>query len=125
MQAKHLYVRLEKCIRYNQDLLQTTEGPLEETRNYVNTLSNESKVLKDMLTFNTEVLKLHAIENHTKNAIYGTRWVPPRQKQSVPEVDLSKDIDNNLIQEKLKSFREVRLSLRPFSCNSINVIFFS
>lgn len=108
IQARYLQIRLEQCVKHNKSLLETTDGPLEDTRNFVNMLSNESKLLKDMVTFNTEVLKMQALENQSKHQVYGTRWVQGRQK-NVNEIDVTKDSDNNAIQDKLNSLREVIL----------------
>jgi hypothetical protein len=107
IQARYLQIRLEQCVKSNKSQLDTTDNPLEETRNFVNLLSNESKTLKDMVTFNTETLKLQALENQSKHQVYGTRWVQGRQK-NLNEVDVSKDGDHAAIQEKLNSLREVR-----------------
>ena len=67
LQARHLQSRLEQCVEHNQALLKASDGPLEDTRNFVNTLSSESTVLKEMMNFNTEILRLKKLEEHTKN----------------------------------------------------------
>lgn len=106
-QARHLLFRLEKCIDYNRELLSLTEIPLEDTRNYVNILSQESTLLKNMLNFNFEILKMQVLESNSKNQ-NAIRW-GSRIKQNKPsaEVDLSKDNDHGSIDERLNSFREV------------------
>jgi hypothetical protein len=109
LQAKYLQIRLEQCIKHNKSLLDQTELPLEDTREFVNILSNESKLLKDMSTFNSEVLKMQALENQSKNQIYGSRWVQGRNK-NLNDVDLSKDLDHVAVQERLNCLREVSLT---------------
>lgn len=106
LQAKYLQVRLEQCTKHNKALLEQTEKPLEDTREFVNILSNESKLLKDMATFNSEVLKMQALETQSKNQIYGSRWVQGRNK-NLNEIDLSKDLDHVAVQERLNALREV------------------
>jgi uncharacterized coiled-coil protein SlyX len=113
LQARHLQVRLDRCVKYNKSLLETTDVPLEDTRNHVNNLSNESKLLKDMMVFNTEILKMQTLENQSKHQVYGSRWVQGRQKAG-NEADLTKDLDHKAIQEKLDSLREVRCSNMSF-----------
>lgn len=107
LQARHLQVRLEKCVDHNKSLLGETDGPLEDTRNFVNTLSGESTVLKDMLNFNIEVLKLKKVEEHNK-AQSLMRWGKSRNR-NIPEPDLTKDDDHNLLEARLLTFRDVSL----------------
>ncbi len=110
LQAKHLQSRLEKCVAHNQSLLRASDGPLEDTRNFVNTLSSESTILKEMMNFNTEVLRLKKLEEHTKN-LSVMRWGKPRHNRQVPEPELNKDDDHNLLEARLLTFRDVRLKL--------------
>jgi hypothetical protein len=115
LQAKHLQTRLEKCVDYNQALLQASEGPLEDTRNFVNTLSSESTILKEMMNFNSEILRLKKLEEHTKN-LSVMRWGKPRNNRQVPEPELSKDDDHNSLEARLLTFRDVSFHL------SLNIV---
>ena len=123
VQARYLQVRLEECAKHNKALLDTTETPLEETRNFVNILSNESKVLKDMSTFNAEILKMQSLESQSKFQMYGSRWVQGRQRVQ-NEVDVSKDLDHVALQDRLNSLREVPEYIFFFSSAS-NLVTFS
>lgn len=108
VQARHLQVRLEACIKHNKMLLEQSEGPLEELRGIVNKLSGESTALKDMITFNKEVLRIKNVEQISKGQNF-VRWgSKPNKKKSVMEVDLKQDPDHTVIETKLVTIREVR-----------------
>lgn len=108
MQAKHLQARLEACITYNKDLLKGTDKPLEETRHYVEMLSNESKLLKDMMVFNKEILRMQAIEKHQKAP--AQRWGHQHRRGGgnvIGDVEFANDPEHKSIEERLVKFREV------------------
>lgn len=110
MQAKHLQVRLEACIIYNREMLKGTDQPLEETRHYVEMLSNESKLLKDMMVFNKEILRMQAIEKHQKAP--GQRWGHQHRRgggSAIGDLEFSNDPEHKGIDERLVKFREVML----------------
>lgn len=106
LQGRHLQARLESCVSHNKRLLQASDGPLEETRNFVNVLSSESTIIKDAMVFNTEVLRLKKLEEHAKNMSV-LRWGKPRQQRTPQEPNLSKDDDHNSLEARLLTFRDV------------------
>ena len=109
LQACHLKVRLEACIKHNKILLEESDAPLEELRTIVNKLSGESTVLKDMITFNREVLRIRNVEEISKGQNF-VRWgSKPAKKKSNPELDIKKDDDHTSIEAKLIVIREVFL----------------
>jgi len=114
LQAKHLQSRLETCIEHNQGLLKRTDEPLNLTRHYVEMLSNESKLLKDMMMFNKEVLRMQAMEKQSRGANNMGRWGHQQRRNGgniVSEVDFTNDSEHKAIEERLKKFRDVRLSI--------------
>lgn len=108
LQACHLKVRLEACIKHNRLLLEESDGPLEELRTIVNRLSGESTALKDMLTFNREVLRIRNVEEISKGQNF-VRWgsKPAAKKKGGAELDVKKDDDHSSIEAKLIVIREV------------------
>lgn len=105
MQAKKLLVRLEECARHNRKLLKSTDIPLDETRTFVNILSSEASILKSMISFNKEVLRLKAAQEINRSPAL-LRWGMQKSKAGV-DVDISKDEDHVGMEEKLFAFREV------------------
>jgi hypothetical protein len=105
LQAKQLLVRLEECVKYNQELLKSSEIPLEETRAFVNILSNESAVLKNMINFNKEILRLKTAQEINRSPAL-MRW-GMQKSRAVVDVDLSKDADHSIMEERLLQFRDV------------------
>lgn len=109
LQARHLQVRLEACIFHNKVLLEESNIPLEELRSIVNKLSGESTSLKDMITFNREVLRIRNVEQISKGQNF-VRWgSKPTKKKSSAETDIKQDTDHGLIESKLITIREVRV----------------
>ena len=109
IQARHLQVRLEACIKHNKLLLEQSEGPLDDLRAIVNKLSSEATALKDMITFNKEVLRIKNVEQISKGQNF-VRWgSKPNKKKNVSEVDIKQDSDHSLIETKLITIREVSL----------------
>lgn len=108
LQARHLHVRLESCIAHNKELLAASDGPLEELRAIVNQLSGESTALKDMITFNKEVLRIRNVEEISKGQNF-VRWgaKPAAKKKNSVESDLKADADHAQIEAKLITIREV------------------
>ncbi len=107
LQARHLQVRLEACMKHNKLLLEASETPLEELRTIVNKLSGESTALKDMITFNREVLRIRNVESISKGQNF-VRWgSKPTKKKTTNEVDIKQDSDHNTIEAKLIIIREV------------------
>lgn len=108
LQARHLHVRLEACIKHNKQLLAASDGPLEELRSIVNQLSGESTALKDMITFNKEVLRIRNVEEISKGQNF-VRWGarPAAKKKNNAEADLRSDADHGVIEAKLVTIREV------------------
>lgn len=109
LQAKQLLVRLDECVRHNRELLRCTDVPLEETRTFVNVLSSEAVVLKSMVNFNREILRLRNAQEMNRSPAL-LRW-GMQKARAVADVDISKDDDHHVIEEKLLKFREVRIHL--------------
>jgi hypothetical protein len=99
-------VRLNSCVNFNQKLLSDSDEPLEITRSFVNTLSSESTLLKESLTFNTEVLRLKKLEDHARN-VSVMRWGKRQSNKQIPEPDLAKDDDHNALEARLLTLRDV------------------
>ena len=77
-------------------------------------LSNESKLLKDMMMFNKEVLRMQAMEKQSRGANNMGRWGHQQRRNGgniVSEVDFTNDSEHKAIEERLKKFRDVRLSI--------------
>eukprot|EP01038_Epipyxis_sp_PR26KG_P010107 gene10107-13583_t len=107
-QAKYLQIRLQTCIKFNRDILSISENPLEDMREFVNKLSNESATLKTMILFNKEILRIKNIESISKGKSF-VRWGPkPSMKKNVTEADLANDRDHQMIQLRLEQLRQVR-----------------
>lgn len=109
LQAKHLQVRLNTCIIHNQELLTSSDSPLDETRGYVNLLSDEQAALKQMLVFNAEVNRLKASESNAKKQ-QAMRWgglAKNRNKKAAEAANEVKDEHHSEIEQRLKSCRTV------------------
>lgn len=108
LQARYLEVRLESCIEHNKDLLSQTNEPLDSLRAEVNVLSEKSAVIKAMMTFNKEVLRIRNVEKISKGQSF-VRWGQSAkpQKASVTEADLAKDADHPVLEAHLVALREV------------------
>lgn len=127
-QARHLQIRLNSCVAHNQDLLNDTDAPLEDTRTYVNILSDEQTYLKQMLTFNAEVNRLKASEANAKKQ-QALRWGGLSAKNKLQQANAAKmkkngsadgladikDEEHQAIEQKLKFCRTV--SSKKFSSN--------
>lgn len=107
LQARHLRARLEACIIYNETLLATTDVPLDDTRNFVNSLSQESSEVKNMIAFNLEILRMQQFEEHQAN-LNLLRY----NRQNINNVNNENlerdDPDHFFLEIKLEEFRKVR-----------------
>lgn len=112
VQARQLLVRLEECAKHNRQLLLSTAVPLEETRTFVNVLSSEAAVLKSMINFNREVLRLRAAQEMSRSPAL-LRWGMQKARGGA-ELDLSKDEDHVTVEQRLLKFREVSLDQNSF-----------
>jgi hypothetical protein len=115
LQAKHLQVRLNACIAHNQEQLADSDAPLDETRNYVNLLSDEQTSLKQMLVFNAEVSRLKAAEANAKRH-QAMRWgglaknrnnMNNNKKTTAESAADMKDEHHSAIEQRLKTCRTV------------------
>ena len=116
LQARHLQVRLNVCVTHNHELLLKSDHPLDETRGYVNLLSDEQTALKQMLVFNAEVNRLKAAEANAKKqqAMRWTGFGKNRQNHNMNNkknaetaaADL-KDEHHGAIEQRLKTCRTV------------------
>jgi hypothetical protein len=111
MQARHLQVRLHACIQHNQEQLTSSDAPLEETRSYVNLLSDEQTNLKQMLVFNAEVNRLKAAEANAKKQ-QAMRWGGLTKNRNIKKATDAanevKDEHHSDIEHRLKTCRTVR-----------------
>lgn len=106
LQARHLQARLEACINYNEGLLATTDVPLDDTRNFVNTLSHESAELKNMIAFNLEILRMQQFEEQQRNLTvlrYNRQNINNLYNENI-ERD---DPDHFYLESRLEEFRKV------------------
>jgi hypothetical protein len=113
LQARQLLSRLDECVKYNKDLLGSTDAPLAEARMFVNVLSNESSISKVMVNFNKEIVRLKASQEMSKSPAL-LRWGMQKSKGWI-EVDYGKDEDHMIMEVKLLQYREVLFL--PKLCN--------
>ena len=69
-QARHLKCRLNSCITYNTDFVQSQEQFVEGMRNNVNGLSSESSDLKAAVAFNCELVRQKIIQTVKQNRTF-------------------------------------------------------
>ena len=107
IQGRYLQVRLDSCIKFNQEKLIESSKPLDHLRFMVNKLSTESTFVKCMVSFNHEILRLKNIESVSKGKSF-VPW-PSRGAMSRPvtDNDLAADSDHTILVNKLNGLREV------------------
>lgn len=107
-QARHLKTRLDACIEHNGNFVERQGGLIESMRTTVNSLSNESAVVKAMVSFNAELVRQKAIQNirHGRSFVsWGSRAVLLRP---ISEQELGEDEDHPALMQRLNDVRVVR-----------------
>lgn len=69
-QARHLKCRLNSCIKYNTNFVQSQEHFVEDMRNNVNGLSSESSDIKAAVAFNCELVRQKIIQTVKQNRTF-------------------------------------------------------
>jgi hypothetical protein len=123
LQARHLQIRLESCLQHNKTILLMTDQPLNEARLFVDSLSGEMAYVKQMLTFNAEIVRLKDCEENARKQT-ALRWGGMSKhnrnnsnKGGVNNIgkngkdkqaELLKDEDQKMAEERLRKYREIR-----------------
>eukprot|EP01036_Dinobryon_divergens_P029170 gene29170-38234_t len=112
VQAKYLSVRLTSCLHHNKSLLDSSDNPVDDLREQINSLSNEAAMLKGMLAFNKEVLRIRKLESINREKQSFLRWgqkLPSNMKKGISESDLADDPDHTVIESRLDLTRQIRV----------------
>jgi len=112
VQAKYLNVRLATCLQHNKSLLDASETPVVDLRSHVDDLCNESAMLKAMLLFNKEVLRIRKLEANHRDKQSFMRWgqkPPSSSRKAFTDAELADDPDHTVIEARLELIRQVQV----------------
>lgn len=108
-QAKQIVTRLISCIDFQNSLLAKSDIPIQELRDVVNDLANESANVKTMVTFNMELLRLKTTQSVRQGKTVMS-WARKRNANQGPsDEDLAKDPEHQELHHRLHQLRSVRI----------------
>lgn len=114
-QAKQIVTRLIACIDYQTNLLIKSDTPIQELRDVVNDLANESASVKTMVAFNFELLRLHTAQSARQGKTV-LSWARKKNANQGPsDEDLAKDYEHRELHHRLHQLRSVCIPSVYFS----------
>lgn len=110
-QARHLKSRLNSCIIYNTEFVESQENFVEEMRDIVNGLSSESADVKAAVTFNIELVRQKNFQIVKQNRTFVSWGSKAAMLRPVSDQELADDEDHPQLMQRLNDLRESREAL--------------
>ncbi len=108
LQGRHLIARLNSCIKFNRDMSEQISIPEEDFRNTIKQLSDQSAIVKSMMSFNQEVLRLKNVESISKGKTFISWSSRTAMTKPMSDAELAQDSDHPTLTMYLGSLRELR-----------------
>lgn len=120
-QARHLKCRLNSCIDYNSNFVQSQEEFVEDMRQSVNGLSAESSDLKAAVAFNCELVRQSIVQNVKQNRTFVSWGSKAMLLRPISDQELAEDADHPELMQRLTELRECREGLVSRLSNILEV----